>query len=123
MKNSMRIDSNLDLAAMSNSRDAVICGQAELPYSEIVSFHRSCSAIPIVCSNALSTGVQLSISGLLLTEISNKMCTGCIRSPFSIRDISILVDVETELLEALYRMTMFRTATRLSRQTRQHILY
>lgn len=115
----MKISSDLDLATMKDFGNAIVCRQADLPYSEVILFHGGCRAIPVVC-RTMSICVQLSMSGgLLLTEVSNKVCIGCIGSPFSICDIAILVDVETELLEALFQtISLFREAVRAPRDIR-----
>lgn len=60
-------------------------------------------SVPVICKPPSATTLELGLqTQSQLTEISNEKRLGRIRSPFSIDNVAIFVDVEAKLLGSLY---------------------
>lgn len=89
---------HLDFAVMRNRWSPVFFLYCDFPNPKVVFLHRSRLTIPAICEY-LSSIHEKGVTGR--TEIANQGCVRCIRCPFPVDDIAIVLGNQPELFEPL----------------------
>lgn len=96
---------HLDFAFMRYHWHSVFGGEGDFPDAEIILLHGVRFSVPVVCFLASIADVDYDS----LTEITDKVSfnrTGC---PFSVDNIAVFLDVESEFFVPLYPLSKFIT--------------